>query len=876
VRFEMTKHKGLTRTITRKQARSYARLTPNGMGVTAIAAVNGRGSRKRARRAAATLAAARITRSVKRHGGKSAHTKRAKRLARAAGYRGNTTPREALVQARHHAHVAASRSRRTAKRTRAAAKANPKRPPRGWFKKCVSGVKRTGGAIDPRAVCGATWSRKTVTQKRTALAAYEANAKRSKPMRRRKKPSKAEYARRYKRTQAILQRPPKPRASRRRIHGIPPLFVGGGFPVIVPPAPRRRRRARPATETGMAKRKGRKKARTPAQKAAFKRMIAGLKAYKKKHPTGGRRRKKGHGVRKAAKRRTRRYTDNRRRTKRAGRVFGGFHSVSATVGGRKIPTYLYRTKRGKLKKIPVYAIAGAKSKAQVRSIMSKGGKRAEAYRRRMAAIHRQRTRAGRRVSEHGDIFTPNRGIVVPYETWSASMTPNRRRKRGSRKSARRPKIHRGTHRSRSAAAKKAARTRAKKHEIRSRAAKKAARTRRSRGRHRKNPRHAAAMVPNRRRRRAKRRYTDNRRRRRSHVQFSDNRRRRRSRKRYDDNRKHVRHYGKNRKRRHHANRRRRTSYLPVRVQRITYASNRRRHKRYAPNRRRRHYSENPFSGRDFVARLKGALKVGALVAVGFAAHRAVTKILSDQVLGQVGVFQTGTLATYRGLISGLIVGSIAMYTTDKIFKKAAGEVNSGIFASLVHSVLTTVLNAAGQPTIAAALSAYPDAEGKAYHGFGEYVPVAGFGAYEMVSGLGASPMLSQAAAGFGDIPTRARYGKSSSIAQAAAGFGAPMLSQAAAGVGEYIAQGIEGIGDYEMVAGLGSPGSIGAMDDGIRPDLHSAERALNIAEAAAGVNGFGDIGTASTLNPMMIAQPISDAPEGMRAGILQGGDGIFG
>jgi hypothetical protein len=794
----MAKARGLTRPITRKQALSYTRLTPNGLGVTAIASVNGR------------------------------RTKRRK------------------VKKNHRRPISDRR-----------------------------GMRRNAAAVV------------------AAAAPAKANRRRAK---------KGSYAKRYAQTKKILR---SNRGGRRaRIHGIPPFMVGGQFPVIVPPAPKRRRRASRPKETVM-KRKStrgrRKSARSPAQRAAFKKMMAGLARYKKKsHPRRAKARKTTHrrskGRRSPAqraafkkmlaglarykrkspakrKRGRKHYTSNKRSAKgRGGRVYSGYKSVTARVGKRRLPTYVFQSKKGKLKHIPLYAIAGAKSKAQVRRILSKGGKRAEQYRKRIGAINRQRQRASGRVALHGDIFTPNRkGIVVPYETWSDSMTPNRKRRRAKksgrkasthhkrrRSAARRPKAHRTRKASRRTAARKAAKTRALKHEMRSRAAKKAARTRKRRhggGRkkaHRNRRRHHR-MVPNRRRSHRRRHHRN----RRHHAAAATPNRRRR-------------HH-----RRVHRKNRRRSSYLPVRVARMHYASNRRRH--------RRHYRHN---AGQFMTRIKEIFKVGALVALGFGLHRAATKILSDQVLAKVG-FSTGPLATYRGLISGAIVAAAGIPLADKVFKKKAGEFNSGMFASLIHSLVTTVLNAAGQAPIAAALSAYPDAEGKAYHGmmgFGEYMPVSGFGAYEM-AGFGASPvlsqaaagfggpLLSQAAAGFGDLATRTRYG-GHQIAQAAAGFGAgPMITQAAAGTGEYLAQGVQGIGDYEMVSGVG--GSVGATDEGIRPDLRSAERALNIAEAAAGVS-LGDLPTASQLNPVMLAQPVEDAPEGMRAGILQGGDGIFG
>src|SRR6266545_356273 len=43
---------------------------------------------------------------------------------------------------------------------------NPGRPPKAWFHRCETAVKRRGGAYDPKAVCGAQWQRKSESEKR--------------------------------------------------------------------------------------------------------------------------------------------------------------------------------------------------------------------------------------------------------------------------------------------------------------------------------------------------------------------------------------------------------------------------------------------------------------------------------------------------------------------------------------------------------------------------------------------------------------------------------------------------------------------------------------------------------------------------------------
>lgn len=274
------------------------------------------------------------------------------------------------------------------------------------------------------------------------------------------------------------------------------------------------------------------------------------------------------------------------------------------------------------------------------------------------------------------------------------------------------------------------------------------------------------------------------------------------------------------------------------------------------NRRRRHYRRNAAMG-DFWKRFVGMLKIGLLAGAGFMGHRALTKILSNNVLSQVPQLQTGQLAPYKDIISGVLVAGAGMFAVDRFAKKQAPQVNAGIFVSLVQSVVVTVLTQMNQPAIAAALSGYPDAEGRAYRGFGEYMPVSGFGDLPTRSRYGGS-RLSQAQAGFG------------LLSQAAAGYGVlPQLTQASAGVGEYMAQNLEGVGDYEMVSGVGSPE---LTDEGIRPDLASAEAALDIAEAAA---GLGDIGTRSQLNPATVTQSVAHQAGGMRSGVFIGGDGVF-
>lgn len=53
----------------------------------------------------------------------------------------------------------------------------PGRPPREWFRRCVeavtAGAMAGSGALDPAAVCGATWQRKSRGSQRAAIALEE-------------------------------------------------------------------------------------------------------------------------------------------------------------------------------------------------------------------------------------------------------------------------------------------------------------------------------------------------------------------------------------------------------------------------------------------------------------------------------------------------------------------------------------------------------------------------------------------------------------------------------------------------------------------------------------------------------------------------------
>jgi hypothetical protein len=301
--------------------------------------------------------------------------------------------------------------------------------------------------------------------------------------------------------------------------------------------------------------------------------------------------------------------------------------------------------------------------------------------------------------------------------------------------------------------------------------------------------------------------------------------------------------------------------LPLHVGRVTYRSNKRRHHRRHYRRNRGHAASHGFRANDFLGNFVGLLKVGLVGAAGLIGHRLVSGIIGNAIP------QTGPMAAYRSQIGQFAAAALAMVALPFVGSKfkqpeIARQLTGGVFASLAWDIYQMIANKFA-PQYAHMLAGYADNSGRAYSGWGEYVATSGFGASPMLSQAAAgfgNPMLSQAAAGYGEYV-------------ATSGFGAaPMLSQAAAGTGEYVASGVQGIGDYEMVNGVGS---FGVDDDGIKPNLTSAEHALNIAEAAAGV-AIGDLPPQSTQWPMMVAKPIGDTMTGARAGTFQGRDGIFG
>lgn len=265
------------------------------------------------------------------------------------------------------------------------------------------------------------------------------------------------------------------------------------------------------------------------------------------------------------------------------------------------------------------------------------------------------------------------------------------------------------------------------------------------------------------------------------------------------------------------------------------------------------YISNPGVAVDTIV---SVLKDSALVGGGLLTHKALTNLVASKV-------EFFSKNKYGKSIAAAAVAAVGI-PAAALLGKPGEKLGIGMGAALIHTVLVNVLSAADKPDAAAYLGDYTEADMR--------LPAGGYGSYyefspgQTYAGMGEYIQQTGPLAGFGEPM----------LAQAAAGFGSPMLAQAAAGVGEYIVTGAEGIGEYEQVTPEYTQPSV--TREGISPDLGAAEQALSIAEAAAGVGGMGnvDLSLEQIVYPQGQALDIGDQPGGSRAGVFYGGNGVFG
>ena len=81
----------------------------------------------------------------------------------------------------------------------------PHRPPKDWFRRCESAVAESGSAIDPGAVCGAEWQKKSGQGKRAIVDAEEGRRSMSKK-KPKKKHAKKSHAKRAKKTKKMSKK----------------------------------------------------------------------------------------------------------------------------------------------------------------------------------------------------------------------------------------------------------------------------------------------------------------------------------------------------------------------------------------------------------------------------------------------------------------------------------------------------------------------------------------------------------------------------------------------------------------------------------------------------------------------------------------------
>ena len=655
-------------------------------------------------------------------------------------------------------------------------------------------------------------------------------------------------------------------------------------------------------------RANKKKASTPKQRRASRKAAAPKKSYRKNQFPGEQSFAKpkrllksdyvammmdrGHTKKSAENYWARRgVKPGQKPKKRKGRTYGGgrIKPLKARIGPKSRYTYEYKTKKGRVRHIPDWALLGYKSAAELRKVERSGSEaqRGRLSRKRQGILDRRVRDSGRtrdRIMAGRGTFAPNEGeTVLSFEEWKKMRKNAAKKKTRTRKKPR-------------TAAQKAATKRMLAGLKKSRAAKKGRKS-----------------APKRRRATAKRKTTSKRTTRRKTTRRKTTRRKSTGwtkAKRVAagiraaaTRRRNLRAKGKPVRK---TTRKRRSRSITVgrtgHKVRISYAANKRRYRKNV-------------SGEAWKMEMMKALKLGLIVTGGYMAHRAFSKLLDEYVLSKAEFLTKGTVGKYRGLISSAIVAAVGVPVVVRAMPREAGAAGAGIAASFIHGAIITALEAGGEDTAKAAayLSAYPNAEGNPqYGGVGSYyefsphqiypstappassvgefyelpqagmgefyeTPQAGFGqdlrlnqVTQAAAGYGQSPLLTQAAAGMeqGDL-------RLNQLTQAAAGMGqngGALLTQAAAGTGEYVAYGVHGVGEYDEVGTRVTPMTV---DEGIYPNLHSAEQAMSVAEAAAGVGSI-DVPLQSTVNPMTMAEPIPDVPGGSRAGVFQGGDGIFG
>jgi hypothetical protein len=292
---------------------------------------------------------------------------------------------------------------------------------------------------------------------------------------------------------------------------------------------------------------------------------------------------------------------------------------------------------------------------------------------------------------------------------------------------------------------------------------------------------------------------------------------------------------------------------------------------YAPNRRRSR--RRKMRRNQLGAMFKAVMKKGALVALGFLVHRVLTSLAVTKLLpllkSPAPAAPAGfDLATFERPLAGIPVAAIGILVAHYTAKGAKQEIAAGMVASLAQSVVVSVLRAANVTSVAGHLEGYSSSQAYALRGMRG---MRGF------RGLGAAPRSI--------LPGYAPVGQ---FRQAAAGLGT--YRQAAAGTGEYfqpnamgeyfVPNSVRGVGSYEPAGPLALQASAGTgqfIDDGIKPDSN-LDAVMDLAESAAGLRGpLGEYYTAQNQggawNEAVVPTQDQWVPNGpMWAGTMGGND----
>lgn len=278
-------------------------------------------------------------------------------------------------------------------------------------------------------------------------------------------------------------------------------------------------------------------------------------------------------------------------------------------------------------------------------------------------------------------------------------------------------------------------------------------------------------------------------------------------------------------------RRRRASKRKMRRNGNTTVQNRRRMRRNGKKGGFKLFRKN-----SFMANLKAVLKTGLFVTTGFLAHRVITNLIVDNLLGTT-MADNATFQTWKKPLTGLGVLGLGVAVSGAVAKKNAMELGAGMVASWLQSLIVAGLNAAGQPQLVASVAGYSNS--KAYDLRGVRRRRRG------LRGFGGERNAVSIQPRYTPVGSTWQQAAAGQFQQAAAGSTLGEYFTATQGVGEYYQatgeyfapNGMKGVGGYEPAGQLAMQASAGVnqvIRDGVRPD-GDLDRALDLAEAAAGL-----------------------------------------